>query len=189
MHIIPFFLCQCRIMTVCTRHTVYSCSVSCFTVQCFKICYSTTVLLSSHLKNTALQADDHLAYGRCIQRSQVALVLIFFLPYWSALSHSCLLIIAIDVILPADSRQPLDTFHFKNKQCLGYKEQSWEYACIKLYLILLIFLLHSVFWVNINSICDGFRQTATFSLMSRPYKYMKLLMLSRMLPFSCLLPW
>lgn len=63
----------------------------------------------------------------------------FFVILLIALSHSCFLTIAIDVILPADSRQLLEPFHFKSKQCVGYKEQSWEYSCVKLHLIIIIY--------------------------------------------------
>lgn len=114
-------------------HQAHSIFVFCLMLHCTVFLnllfghFSAVQSLPASLKNTALQADDHLASGRCLQTSQAPLVLGFLLPYWSDLSHSCLLIMAIDVTLPADSRQPLDTFNFKSKQCLGYKEQSWEY--------------------------------------------------------------
>lgn len=60
--------------------------------------------------------------------------------------------------LPADSRQPLEIFHFKSKQCVGYKERSWEYSRVKLYLILIIYfsvvsfeLTSTLWWLQADS--------------------------------------
>lgn len=99
--------------------------------------YSTVQSLPSSLKNMALQA---VIIFRLEDVSREAKQPWFWLWVFATLidHYSFSLFFpncSAYVILPADSREPLETFHLRSKQYFGDKKQGWECSCMKLYLI------------------------------------------------------